>query len=376
MAFEATTILQLVLLLTWTCLSTCPNQQKHPLFSKVLSTKAILDQLLSSVSVAFAPGLFDVLQSSTPPTVAFFKTLPTHCHELWAVYLIVLEAQGRRPKIYIGSGTDARKGVSGRLPIYHDSSTSKILPSHVRNVLRDGYSIVHKGLICWIPLPDADSVPILRVVMLVLEAVFTYVFWALHSKTDYGYGLLHMCPWDWDNLEYDGLCSHNPLTDPPIRNFDLTPEELEAQAAEHFERRAQYFREWEESIKNSAPEAYLAKKREQRKAFVEKHPDAPKISTKRSQVKAVELKTHYCAICDHAFNRGPALRKHLAGPKHLAKAAKAAKLAKAAAKKLARPLESSTPSSLNSTQSSTKSTTQSSTKSFTQSSLGGFLRSS
>ncbi len=33
------------------------------------------------------------------------------------------------------------------------------------------------------------------------KAAFTYVFWALFSKTDYGYGMARICPWARDTLE-------------------------------------------------------------------------------------------------------------------------------------------------------------------------------
>jgi hypothetical protein len=76
MAEEATTILQLVLVLTWTCLSTCSEKRKHPTFSKVLLSQDVVEGLLTSVAVVFAPGLFKVLQSTTPPTISYFKSLP------------------------------------------------------------------------------------------------------------------------------------------------------------------------------------------------------------------------------------------------------------------------------------------------------------
>lgn len=41
----------------------------------------------------------------------YFKSLPTYCKKLWAVYVIVLEKRRCRPKIYIGSGTEKASGV-------------------------------------------------------------------------------------------------------------------------------------------------------------------------------------------------------------------------------------------------------------------------
>jgi hypothetical protein len=126
MALDGTTPLQLVLLLTWTCLSTCPPPKKHPIFTQLLPSQVNLEQLLSSTSLVFAPGLFEVLQSSTPPTASYFKTLPTKCTKLWAIYLLVLERPGCRPKIYIGSGTNTRRGVSERFTTYNSEGHTSI----------------------------------------------------------------------------------------------------------------------------------------------------------------------------------------------------------------------------------------------------------
>lgn len=80
---------QAVLELLWKCL-TIPTKEKHAIFSRVLSSTNVVDQLLSSIALGFAPGLLEVLQASTPPTLSYFKGLPTESHKRWAVYLLVL----------------------------------------------------------------------------------------------------------------------------------------------------------------------------------------------------------------------------------------------------------------------------------------------
>lgn len=72
----------------------------------------------------------------------------------WAVYLIVLEKPDHRPKFYIGTGTDADRGVSGRLTEY---DIKKRLPRFVQNTINRGHSIVYKGLICWALLPTGSK---------------------------------------------------------------------------------------------------------------------------------------------------------------------------------------------------------------------------
>jgi hypothetical protein len=77
MAFQAETLLQLVLLITWTVLNGTPANQKQPHFTKYIPSQAVLENLASQVSLVFAPGLLDAVQASTPPTIRYFKTLPT-----------------------------------------------------------------------------------------------------------------------------------------------------------------------------------------------------------------------------------------------------------------------------------------------------------
>jgi len=62
-------------------------------------------ELVSAVSLTFADGLFETLRSANPPTIAWLKSLPTELEKRCAVYLLVLEKAGSRPRVYIGSST-------------------------------------------------------------------------------------------------------------------------------------------------------------------------------------------------------------------------------------------------------------------------------
>ena len=321
MSFAASTFLQLVLLLTWTCLSTFSEEQTHPIFRKVLSSQVILEQLFSSASLVFAPGLFELIQAIEPPTVSYFKSLPTNFKKKWAVYLLLLEKPGCRPNIYIGSGTQATSGVSARLADY---THGKNVPRYVHKALNDGYSIVHQGLLCWTQIPPPALRPVSRAVILALEATFAFVFRAMRPvKQDYG--MSHICPWPRDTLEYDGLCSHCALTEAVPGDHGLFAEELEAQAAEIKGRRADYYHEWRNRTQSEDPETYYAKSNKNRKAYVKRNPGAQKEADKRTIAKAVAQKKFHCAICDHTFTKKAKLTKHLTGPKHAEKAALARK---------------------------------------------------
>ena len=316
MADLATTLIQLVLLLAWTCLDTTVDKQKHPIYAKVFSSRVILEQLLTSSSLTFAPGLLDALQAATPPTVAYFKSLPTHCKKQWAVYLLVLEKPKSRPSIYIGSGT-ALRGAQVRLAQY---DTRDELPTRVFGALKDGYTIVHKGILCSMPIPSAALMPVTRTLMILLEATFTFAFWAMYAKTDYAYGMAHMCSWSLESLEYDGLCTHSALYERVLGDFNLTAEELEAQAAELTSRKKEYTRNHMAAVRERVRaldlEAWRAEMREQRSKYLKNNPGAQKEATQRAKDKAVRDKKHYCATCNHSFNRKVKLDKHLKGPKH------------------------------------------------------------
>jgi hypothetical protein len=117
MAFEATTILELVLSLTWTCRSP-PANQKNTLFAQAITSHLILEELASAVSLVFAPGMFEALQAIVPPPIQYFKSLPTDTTKRWAIYLLVLEKSSCRLKVYIGSATESRDGVYNRFHHY------------------------------------------------------------------------------------------------------------------------------------------------------------------------------------------------------------------------------------------------------------------
>jgi hypothetical protein len=145
MAFEATTLLQVVLLITWKCLSDTPVNQKHSYSVHFISSHAVLEEIAWTTSLVFATGLLDVLQAAAPPTIKYFKTLPTDTSKRWAVYLLVFEKPICRPKIYIGSGADGYRGIQDRFMHYRSGHA---LPARVEQALKEGYTIVHYGLLC------------------------------------------------------------------------------------------------------------------------------------------------------------------------------------------------------------------------------------
>jgi len=284
-----TSIIVFAVWLSWKCLSLTPVAMKNGTLALIFPTLQVLEQVMLSSHFTFAPGLLDVLQSKSPPTIAYFKSLPLHLVKLWAVYLLVLEKANHRPKIYIGCGTECRSGVSTRMSQYGREVN---LPKYVRRALDDGYVISHKGLLCWAPLPTASKKIPLRALFLIVEAVFTLYFWAMVSRKK-DYTMPPLCPWSLDSLEYDGCCGHFSLSEKIDGQVAyLTPEQIDAVDSDR-------------KLQNSRRDA---KKR---------GPVKTSISSKKRRENALAQKKFSCDLCNVFFGAKNQLRNHKLTQKHI-----------------------------------------------------------
>jgi hypothetical protein len=125
-----------------------------------------------------------------------------------------------------------------------------------------------------------------------------FCFLAFSAKTKFKYGFPDICLWDRDTLEYKGLCSHNPLYETPLGNFNLTPEQLETMAAERAEKEAADARRYRHDAYHRDPEHFREAER-------------------RLAAKDVESKKYYCEVCDHASQTSKDLRAHNLNTRHL-----------------------------------------------------------
>ncbi|OBT71669.1 hypothetical protein VF21_10587 [Pseudogymnoascus sp. 05NY08] len=323
MSSDEATVSEIVLSAAWTCLSGTRFQQKNVYFDQVFISEDDLRDVASDASLAFAPGLLDVLQAASPPlpTMNFFKTVTTDTSDLrwWGVYALVLKKAGCRPMLYIGSGTSTFGGVRARLKQYDDGF---LLPQYVAKALDDGFDIVHKGLLCWIPRPPASKVPFRRLLFYGLEATFAFMFWAMKARLgDYGMG--HICRWDRRMLEYDGVCSHSALRDGIHGDFTLSAEQLEAFAVEREKKRLalkaenatnyhykQIHTNYDDYIGQSS--ARVAKSRANDPGRDKKR-QADRIE------KAEAERAFYCERCDIVCGTKQRLANHEKTPKHARK---------------------------------------------------------
>ena len=301
----------------WTMLEAVPVHMKHLVFKEHLKTEEVFKEIFFAAHLAFVESLAGVLQSVTPPKIGFFKSLATDFAEKWGVYVIVLEKSDHRPQVYIGSGTNSLQGVDGRVQAYGKNWAS---PQYVSQALQEGFTITAKGLLCWMPLPSAGSVPRDRLLVVALEAFFTAYFWALRSRNAGAEVVDFLCPWDTNLLEYDGLCSHFPLQELPFGDHSLSTQQLEEYSKTA---RSESVKRHRAAKKAEDPQAYFKKANDNRKKFTKSNPASVKASTKRAHARARAMKKFYCATCDAAFPNNNKLRVHCAGPRHLRRAADA-----------------------------------------------------
>lgn len=342
----------IALWLCWNILTLTAAKIKNPTHGLIFTSQEVMSGVLSNVS--FAPGLLDAFQAPIPPTLAFFKSLPTADEGIFAIYLIVLEKLGFLPKIYVGSGLDKAMGVRPRLRQY---KTGKRATPNVKKALSDGFVITHKGILCSAPIPSSETRFQLRALFLILESLCTFTLWAMHSKTA-TYGMPDLCPWPINDLGYDGCCSHTPLQECIPGEYDgLTPEQIAIKEAELDARRReseqlsqQKYRakiranDWMRKRRNTTNRRTTARtvasKRfwcdlcsqgfqsqgalnihKTRQVHLSKLPGAtPKVYKHPGQKRRADAikaaKTHYCALCDQACESGRALETHIQGRDH------------------------------------------------------------
>ncbi|KAL2030755.1 hypothetical protein VTO58DRAFT_108109 [Aureobasidium pullulans] len=292
--------------LIWSLLSLTPPALKNPVFAMVLSSQKYVEQLMVDSLLRFAPGLLDAVHSKFPPLLAFFKSLPCPSDLiLWAVYVLVLEKARCWFRIYVGSATDKKKGAKRRFQTYDDLAPGT-LPVYVQQAIDDGYTITHKGLLCWSPIPEPSVRYVLRCLYLVIEAAFAVVLWAMKSRTK-DYGLPHLCSWDtYDIIPYNGCCSHSSLTESPKGQTDgLTSEQIDALEASLLAKQAAAKKARYDGHKASDPEAFKATRAQYAEA------------AKQHRLQNKLTGRFACDTCGSTFGQQSELDFHNDCPKHI-----------------------------------------------------------
>ncbi|KAL2129090.1 hypothetical protein VTI74DRAFT_8253 [Chaetomium olivicolor] len=166
---------------TWETMRTTPEGERHSLYGTLVPTRYRLDEIFTSIFPTFSPDLLQILQGTNPPAISFFKGLPENDKSVksWGVYVLILEKAGSRPCLYIGSGTKTQYGITNRLRNYELGSS---IPWSVSRVLDNAYTITHKKIICSVPIDTIRDALHGRLIILALEAMFTFTFWAVNFR--------------------------------------------------------------------------------------------------------------------------------------------------------------------------------------------------
>lgn len=311
-------VMSFVLTAAWTILSTVSPTMKNNVFDVVFPDQAALEQMAASLNLIFASNLLKILQSTSPPTIQFFKTLPpcVKHSRVWAVYLLTLERPGYKSKIYIGSGTQSVQGVWARKKQHDIGDTC---PLHVQNALRNEYKITHMGLLCHCSVPAIHLRPTVRTFFVVLECYFSFALWAMiATKGDYGMGSI--CIWGRNNLEYSGLCSHCCLHESIPGDWDLSKDDMER--LEELRKAKGIARNQKSVDKRRAEKKYwcgLCKFAASGPSILRKH-NLSQGHNRRAENLANPKKPFKCLSCSINFPSNAHLKRHNSTTKHKAAA--------------------------------------------------------
>lgn len=319
MASNEEQIRDLVDAYTWcTITADAPDWYVCPVYKTVLGEDGKFTKICSETPLSFAPALFDVLQSPTPPSLDFFRTLPPPSanDKIWAIYLILMEKPGEKARLYVGSGTNAQVGVRARMANY---DKGKEVPRLVKAALDSGFTITHRGLLCWSPIPPEGLIPTARVRYLAVEAVFGFVFFAsAETRLD---GLwTSMLPWKREDVSWLPLCTHTSLMERPPGNLSMSEEELMAYNAArrlHVKQKmAIASKRAEDKQRAQDLEAYMARKRQEKLAWTKNNPERVKEIGAGVRARAKASKKHECIVCSIPLQSKTALARHLKSKAH------------------------------------------------------------
>lgn len=294
-----------------------PHWYINPDLRELFKDRSNYDIIADCSPLSLAPNLGSILAANKPPTIAFFKSLPSPSSQTWGIYALLFEKAGCQPLLYIGSGTSSLNGVASRLHYYKPGASN--LPRFVKQAFEDNYHISHRGVLCWSPTPTIGLVPRVRARFLALEAMFTIMFHACIAAITDMY-LRHLYIWRRDTVEWKPLCSHLSLKEAIRGGFTLSKEELEAVAAIRAARATELgninSRKHRAKRRAADPEAYILKVRIDKRKWSENNQDKVNKTAAKSQNKSRELRRFYCDTCEIALQSDSALKKHILTSSH------------------------------------------------------------
>lgn len=304
---------------TWAAITAdAPEWYVCPIYKTLFGEAEAFDEACTTTPLSFAPSLLEILTSSSPPSLDFFRGLPAlpADEKVWAVYVLLLEKPGCPAKIYIGSGTDEKAGAKPRLRNYENGTH---LPRFVERALDDGYAYTNRGLLCWAPLPAGHESGTARARFVAVEAVFAFIFFAgFETKLD---GLWTVfLPWKREDVGWLPMCSHTALNERPKGVTNMTEAQWEEYDAERKKKiKAQmaiHSARAEDRQRQNDLEGYLTRKRREKLAWSHKNKDRVHEIAAGVRARAIKSGKHACQTCGINLQSITALRKHMASKAH------------------------------------------------------------
>lgn len=307
----------------WGCLS--HPSYKNPCYTIAFPTNEVLVDTFGAADFVVLDGLPDVLQSPSPPPVAWLVSarisavqdrslLPA---KSWAIYLHIVDKEDFETVIYIGSGTESTYGIRLR---FKDYANEHAIPQGLQDALDDGYKITRSVLLLYCPIPEPAQQPIVRALLHVLEAAFHALFWSMRSsEASYGH-LADNRIWDVESFPWRGLCTHSPLLE-GIAGLDFSPEELESIAEARRTRKNATLRTWAKARlaanrANPTPEFRAERTKINKRRYK---------SRKAQRDSDVANNVHYCHLCEKPYTSAKELENHYKTPLHTKRAARGSK---------------------------------------------------
>ncbi|KAE8822607.1 hypothetical protein HRS9139_09947 [Pyrenophora teres f. teres] len=270
-----------------------PRWWRHPIYDLVFPKPEDFKDTCNTIPLTYASGLSEVLASPTPPSLDYFRSLPSampdELHDVWIVYLHIYELQDHRPRVYIGSGTNAELGGGQRLKDY-DNPDATTMPRMIQAALKKGFSKTHTTILCSSPIPSAGHVPKARQRYLAMEGVMQMLFFA-SVYNNYEPEWVDFYPWCREDVEWDPMCSHISFDECARGRFDLPFEELEAYVALN------------KQIKKENNRLSAAR-------YLAENPETTKAKVKARITKSKAEGKHACILCNKALQSAVALKNH------------------------------------------------------------------
>jgi hypothetical protein len=272
-----------------------PEWYVHPIYKVLYPTETSFQEACSSIPLTFADGLLEMVNAAAPPSLDDLKSLaaapaPKALSKTWAVYLHVYELEGREPRIYVGSATNADCGAQERLSHY-EKQDPVMLPRYIKQALNEGFVKTHTTLLCWSDMPPLGFTTRVRQRYLGLEGLFQMLF---YSSIVYQLDTLWhpLMPWSREDVCWLPLNGQIALREHCRGDTETSPEELAVIALNRAARKHEQHKE--RSLASAARSTH-------------------KVATRSmTYFNKVTLEGKFsCGICDTQFRQQYALDIHL-----------------------------------------------------------------